>query len=306
MVAEGLFIFASTAVRLVAESMNPLQKFEDLVRDSRSHEGFGLYRLYSTVLRDCGIPWNDPKWRSNFINVLGLILLGKTFFSVADIDGLLGLPPGESSDLVLSRLKCLLDYSRTGPIRLLHTSFSDYLLSPACPTPCPTHPESDHREIYGREISPDCVHGSWLIDGAAQQVAIAGRCFSIMEKLLRFNICSLKTSYECNDCNLGLQPRIEKSIRFHLNYACTFWAQHLSEVLNNSGSDSPLFHGLRGFLYDRLLYWLEALSLMKKVKIAGPALLAAIKWTAVSLINCPTISRANSFFRVMTRKSPHF
>lgn len=167
-VAEGLFIFASTAVRLVAESMNPLQKFEDLVRDSRSHEGFGLYRLYSTVLRDCGIPWNDPKWRPNFINVLGLILLGKTFFSVADIDGLLGLPPGESSDLVLSRLKCLLDYSPTGPIRLLHTSFSDYLLSPGCPTPCPTHPESDHRERDSRERSPDCVYGLWLIDAAAQ------------------------------------------------------------------------------------------------------------------------------------------
>lgn len=163
-VASGLFIWASTSVKLVSSSLNPFKRLRQLIDDSRLTNHYGLYELYSTVLRDSGIPWEDEEYRSRFINVVGLILFSKTPLTVGDIDGLLDLPPHDSSSIILSRLQCLLVYSTDAPIRLLHTSFSDYLLSPACPSPCHIH-----------QKSVDCIDSRWVVDSDAQKPFITAR-----------------------------------------------------------------------------------------------------------------------------------
>lgn len=254
--AEGLFVWASTAVKLVSSHMDdPFQKLKDIVTDLRSPSAFGLNDLYSNVLRNCGISWDSGVSRTRFVQVMGLILLGKTPLSVATIDGILGYPSEKSSSLVLSRLQCLLAYSLDTPIHLFHTSFSDYLISPE------------------RSADP------WLIDISSQMTYITMRCFSVMKDMLHFNMCNLESSFLPNDKVKGLQGRIEENIPPHLVYPCLYWSQHLSESPN-----SPSLLGtLSEFLYNRLLYWFEVLSLLKKVGIGDRALFDAFKCSEVSM-----------------------
>ena len=69
----GLFIWASTAVKLVSTSDNPFAKLKELVSDSRSPSEFGLYQLYAAVLRSSGIEWEKETSRSRFCAVMGLL-----------------------------------------------------------------------------------------------------------------------------------------------------------------------------------------------------------------------------------------
>lgn len=99
-----------------------------------------------------------------------------------------------------------------------------------------------------------------------------------MKAELRFNICDLTSSFILNNDNDGLEDRIGAHILPHISYACIFWAQHLCNVPYVPG----LIRDLSNFLYSHLLYWLEVLSLLKKVNTAGHALFTVMKWIGVS------------------------
>lgn len=249
--AAGLFIWASTIVKLISEHDSPFRKLHELASNTRALTG--INQLYASVLRSSTISWNDAISKERFSRILGLILLSKTPLTASTIDGLLGLGSDECH-ATLSRLRSVIDYKPGEPIRLFHTSFSDYLLSVG-------------------------VIEDWFIDIPAQHARIATRCFSVMENKLRFNICNLKSSYVRNDDVDGLDEVIKARIPPQLSYSCKFWAHHLREV----PFMPTLFQNLSVFLYNRLLFWLEVLSLLKGLHLARPALLDAKSWVLVSL-----------------------
>lgn len=254
--AGGLFVWASTSVKLVKSSDNPFRKLKDLVSDSQSLVRFGLDELYATALRSSGINWNDIDSRARFVQVLSLLLFSKVPLTSEAIDGILGFPPDEPSRLILSLLQCLLAYTPGQPVRLFHISFSDYLLSLGC------------------KDEP------WYIDESLQKSFLASRCFSVMEDMLRFNICELESSFVRNDDIPGLEDRIKNAIPPHLEYACLYWAPHLCDVPYTS---LDLFEELLAFCYRHLLYWFEVLSLLKRFSTAaGQSLSAASAWSGVS------------------------
>lgn len=114
--AAGLFIWASTAVKLVSLHIdNPFQKLKDIVSDVHSFSWFGLDDLYANVLRSFGISWGSEVSRTRFSQVLALITLSKVPLSIDSLDAIMGFPPEKSSRLVLSRLQCLLAYSSDVP-----------------------------------------------------------------------------------------------------------------------------------------------------------------------------------------------
>lgn len=253
--AAGLFIWASTAVKLVSLSRdNPFQKLKDLVSNLQSLTDFGINDLYANALHNSGIAWGNGTSRTRFSQILGLILLSKNPISISTIDGILGFPPEISSKHILSGFQCLLAYSADAPIRIFHTSFSDYLMSPE------------------RSADP------WFIDIPAQMAFITMRCFCVMKYMLHFNICNLESSFVPNDRVHGLEERIKGNIPPHLAYACIHWSRHLS----GSPQSSLLQNELSEFIYRRLLYWFEVLSLLEKVNVGDPMLLDALKWTGVS------------------------
>jgi hypothetical protein len=98
-----------------------------------------------------------------------------------------------------------------------------------------------------------------------------------MKSGLRFNIAGLETSH-CRNADVpDLATRIEKSILPHLSYGCRFWADHLGATAYDTG----ILKEVKDFLYYRILYWLEVLSLIKKVNMASGMLLSVLRWNQV-------------------------
>lgn len=249
--AAGLFIWASTLVKMVLENTFPFQYLEDLVLKPKS---LSLQGLYDAALKGA-FSWDDAT-TSTFSKVIALVLFGNTQLSDKTIDGILGLATNAGSANILSKLRSLIAYDSGKPIRLHHTSFSDYLMSDGC------------------------RGNSWFIDSISQKQMIATRCYDVMASSLCFNICDLKTSFVRNDDVTDLGDRIENKIPPHLVYACCFWAQHLRDVT----FCDDLLKQLTKFAHEHLLYWFEVLSLTKNFyHLAVQALRDAIEWIGVSL-----------------------
>ncbi|OCB85297.1 WD40 repeat-like protein [Sanghuangporus baumii] len=255
--ANGLFIWASTAIKIVQEATIPRRTLQRLAKDIQSVGGYGLDSLYETVLEGSGI-WQDVDSKDDGTRILGFILLAKEAMSSVDSGAFLGLGEG-IVDLILRQLRSVVSYEPGKPVRLHHASFADYLLS------------SDRS---GGKL--------WHIDETKQKQAVTERCFGVMAENLRFNICGIKTSFLCNNELSGLGQRIEDAIQYHLDYACRFWAAHVCEL---SSEDRPIavLSKLKKFMESHLLYWFEVLSLMEQYdRVAVRALFDASQWATVS------------------------
>lgn len=253
-VAGGLFIWASTVVKLVSNSDNPFRKLKNLILESQSHSSFGLGELYASVLRNSGIAWDDEESRRRFSKVLSLLLFCKAPLSSGSLDCILGFPPDEPSQLILSKLRCLLSYTPGKPVSLFHASFSDYL------------------------TSPDRAGEPWFIDIDTEKYHITSRCFTVMDDMLRFNICDLETSFVRNEDIPNVGARIKGRIPPCLEYACVYWDLHLCDVPYSR----ELSDRLSAFSQRNLLFWFEVLSLLRMFgRVANQALLNAEAWAQV-------------------------
>lgn len=105
--AAGLFVFASTIIKLVSEHDSPLEKLAELASDVRSLSG--LDQLYSAVLINSGISWHDGTSKTRFQRVVGLILLSRTPLTEDTINAILGPLVGKCRT-TLSRLRSVIDY----------------------------------------------------------------------------------------------------------------------------------------------------------------------------------------------------
>ena len=246
--ANGLFIWASTAVKFIQEGrLNRLKRLERLVNNPRL---LNLSDLYIIVLENA-FQWDDDE-SSIFKDVFSLILFSKSPLSIQDITGILGLQEDTVSEL-LSYLRSLVAYGEGQPIKIHHTSFYDYLVS--------------------------CVGQPWYIETEAQKTSIVNNCFDRMEELLRYDICGLEMSLKFNKDVPDLDERIEKNIPSFLEYICCNWFNHLRDVPYSQ----ELCEQLKSFTYVRLLFWFEVLSLTETFSDhVGTALLYTIQWVGVS------------------------
>ncbi|KAJ1299790.1 hypothetical protein OPQ81_012006 [Rhizoctonia solani] len=93
-----------------------------------------------------------------------------------------------------------------------------------------------------------------------------------MEQQLRFNICSIESSFQYDDAVDGLQTRIAQAISPTLSYTAHNWGDHLQSTTVSEG-----FQGmLESFLSAQLLLWMEVLNLKCTMKI-GIAMLSGVK-----------------------------
>jgi hypothetical protein len=252
--SAGLFIWASTAIKFIAEGHHPDQQLNVLLHPHPREAESALDALYATAL-DGGCNWDRDGVAADFRSVLGVIVTAKEPLSDITIDHVLGLDGLRSSAFILSRLRCLFQWTQGQTAKILHASFADYLVD-AC----------------------RCGNQPWFIDVSAHHELLALGCFQIMKAKLKFNICDLDTSYVFNDNVHDLNARIQNHIPVNLLYACCFWADHLQET-----KFTPItLSYVDDFLSHQILFWLEVLSLHKEIHIASPALLFTADWALVS------------------------
>ena len=251
--AGGLFIWASTAIRMIQQSSGRREsKFKELARGGP----LLLDKLYAVAL-STALDWNEET-KKLFSDIMGLILFGKEQMTDLKIDGILGMK-GATSD-ILSFLRSLIIYDPGEPIRLHHTSFFDYL------------------------ISSSTRNESWHIDEAGSKRKIAEQCFVGMDRMLHFNMCHLESSYVANKDVVDLEERVHNYISSSLYYICCHWSNHLL--------DTPYLDGMRDelrvFTYNHLLFWLEVMSVTNTLDTHGGSILThAISWIGVRLLNYP-------------------
>ena len=190
-----------------------------------------------------------------FRRILGAVTVARTPLGRADLCQLLGISAAViwSFNSILNKLSSVIDLD--GPLRLRHLSFAEYLVDPI-----------------------RCRDPRFFIDLELCQYALTRRCLETMDNELRFNICSLPTSYFANDSITYDQSAISP----YLSYACRFWAQH---ILFTS-FDHQTANLVHKFLHTKFLFWLEVLSLIKDVPVASTSLLSVVKWSQVSVCIC--------------------
>ena len=248
--ADGLFIWASTAIKFVREEKwSRYRCFQNLVSNANSLK---LDELYKTVLFHA-LKWNEGD-KEIFKSIFSLILFAKRPLCDREINEILDVEMDVTSN-VLSYFRSLVRYEEGQPIRIHHTSFYDYLIS--------------------------CEGCAWYLDAEVQKSYIATKCLERMGELLKYNICDLQSGYVLNKDVPDLDNRVAQYIPPSLKYICCSWAHHLRDVPYSK----ELCLQLQSFAHNQLLFWFETLSLTNTFNNnVGPALQFAIDWIGVSAL----------------------
>jgi hypothetical protein len=252
--AAGLFIWAETVVKFVRKDLYESQL--ELVLRGDIGEGNHVAELYEKIIK-FSFPEPSDDVRNIFKLVVSTIVLAKAPLRIDDVAKILEKKRSEV-DLILSRLSSVISGRSTDQcLRIGHLSFTQFICNSE------------------RGSKPDL---KWFVidrDTGSQELAMA--CFRLMEDGLQFNICGLQSSDLLNDEVVDLSQRIEKYISSTLFYSCRFWAAHLLDAtieLDGHGHKT-LMKEVEDFFCARALFWLEVMSLKKKVAEANIALLTA-------------------------------
>ncbi|KAJ6508830.1 hypothetical protein C8R45DRAFT_860117, partial [Mycena sanguinolenta] len=264
--ANGLFIFAATAVRYIHARSNLFhpQKSVDTLLKGHAHLD-SLYALYYQIIEELiGIPVDNNAFERTR-RVLGALV---NLVEPQDIMTLAGLLQIDTEELgrILTRLSAVVsvpDHASKGVIKIIHLSFREFLTGSIV------------------EKQPGLLCGT-----EAHQHYLAHNIFQIMQKelksavtcqhWLKFNICHLPTSHVRNIDVLDLDERKQEYIPGHLVYSSRFWADHLAA----SCYSTELMQDGHVFLMDYFLFWLEVLSLIGAVGSAAKSLSKFIQWSS--------------------------
>jgi hypothetical protein len=264
--AEGLFQWAAVACQLV---LDPPERFyydeetciKHLSEPGSSRRGLDqLDELYKEVLEGY---FKEKETRDLVRSLVGLLI---TSIEPLTIRSLITLRQHASYDKrdraaitgLLRRLGSLLSNVNSSddslPIIPLHTSFRDFLTN--------------------KDKSGDFYVG---VRDAHYQLAHS--CLNLLLDPvdgLKFNICELETSYLANDDVGDLNARVDRHIPPALLYACRFWGDHMK----HTDFMAVLFRKVQTLFKEKFLFWLEALSLTRNIRLAPSAFATLNMWLA--------------------------
>ncbi|CUA76357.1 Vegetative incompatibility protein HET-E-1 [Podospora anserina] [Rhizoctonia solani] len=256
--AGNLFIYAATAVRYirpVGKAVNSKARLRSIlaVGTESNTTLSAIDVLYITILTAA---INDeeltPEERKQIHLVLHTAVCACEPILIHTLSALSGLNDKDDTMAALQPLRSVLhvsDYSEV--VTSLHASFPDFMFSQA-------------------------RSGGFHCDKVAHSQFLSEQCFRIMKAQLRFNICSIQSSYTPNDKIPELGEQVNTNVSDVLFYTCRFWVDHLSET----NPVDALLYATDEFLSQRFLFWMEVMSL-KSCMVAGIVLLTKLNtWLA--------------------------
>ncbi|KAG8987833.1 hypothetical protein FRB93_004389 [Tulasnella sp. JGI-2019a] len=286
-IAGNLFTVASTSVKFVEDSsskslkgrkaqLKVLLSAEDSYSDpktsvkavgSEMQKGRQPYRaldaMYLAILLDALPEEPDLDFESQLRSVLGVVVTLLDTLSPRAPETLLGLETDAVSE-ALEQLHPVVivpnDDLDSTPFRLIHPWFPNFL------TP-----------------SSRCTDARFFVDPAAQHAQLALICLNHMKNLLKRDMCNIGFLPTLNSEVKDLQVRLQSAVPPHLRYSCYHWASHLALSKSTGAAEAgiqeavalELARALDTFVYKKLLYWLEALSLLGRFDAAIPLLKSA-------------------------------
>ena len=213
-----------------------------------------LDRTYGPVLESLTADVSEDDKQEiikDFKMIVGSIVTLANPLSVSALSRLLEVAP-EVVDNRLDTLHSVLSIppTRKAPVRLLHLSFRDYLITK----------ESEFRvdEKYAHQI-------------------LAKQCLRVMHSALHKNICGL--AFPGTRRSTVDSSELEERMPLQLQYACMHWAYHYMEG-DPKSNDNDQVHD---FLTTHLLHWIEALSLLGRAQVSLDSLRSLAGWLEVRL-----------------------
>jgi hypothetical protein len=258
--SEGLFIYAATAARFIADPAydHPRDQLNHLLQHQGGKIGSLTQRLDELYMQILEVALSSiAAERHELVKlVLGSIVLLRDPLSASDLEHLLDLEAGTVKRALL-RLHSALDIheDENRVIRIIHPSFHDFLIDASrCTIPRFAIVPKDHHE------------------------ALARGCFNTLLKDLRRDICNIKDPTKLNSEVDKIHDRIALHISCHLQYACRHWMWHLC----HSWASQDLLWMMKNFLRTKLLYWIEACSLLGELRTALVGMDEVQRWLGVS------------------------
>ncbi|KAG8872996.1 hypothetical protein FRB97_007128, partial [Tulasnella sp. 331] len=250
LLAQGLFIWATTVGGILGDVnfRDPEKQLESILSmDRKTH----LDDIYAKVLERACPATVDNGVLVLFQNVLGALLVVQAPVNIYTLASLLSSAAGDYQAFAERIRATVLIYLQAvlvvpgveisgptpdaQPIRFIHTSFVDYLTD-----------------------STRCSY-RFVVDLPKHHKRLAIGCLERMRELKR-NMCNLDPSLLNSEVS-DLAERIRGNMSPGLQYACVHMAMHVSQV----PAASVNVHDLLGeFARERMIYWLEGLSLMGK------------------------------------------
>ena len=259
--AAGFFVYAVATVNFLNRKFqDPLDQLDLIMKspESTGHEGKAklqvyncLDSLYTSILQEA-FHDNDPDEDAMARSVLSAVVLAVNPLSPSAIAMLMRLRCNQVLQLLKSIQSLLvLSDDPNHPVQPFHKSFPDFITDP---TRC------TNTQFY---IPPN-YHTKFFL-----------HCLELMDKSLEKNMCSIPY-YTLNSEVADLSKRIEESgIRGALEYACRSWYKHLI-IVGHLNTD--VVSALQCFLEQKLLLWLEVLSVLGAVGDAAHALRVTVEW----------------------------
>ncbi|CUA76224.1 Vegetative incompatibility protein HET-E-1 [Podospora anserina] [Rhizoctonia solani] len=270
--AGNLFIYAATAVRYirpVGKAVNSKARLKAILAVSMESNTTlsAIDTLYIAILTAA---INDeeltPEERSQIQTVLRTVVCACEPILIRTLSTLSGLNDKDDTMAALQPLRSVLHVSEHSElVTTLHASFPDFMFN-----------QTRSQSFY----CDKAIHSQLLVE----------QCFNVMKAQLRFNICSIQSSFVSNNEIPGLEEQIATNISEELFYTCRFWMDHMSET---NPTDTFLFL-VDEFLSQRLLFWMEVMSL-KNGLVIGIILLTKLNgWLAQSHLDRPGLSELAS------------
>ncbi|KAG8793289.1 POC1 centriolar protein A [Ceratobasidium sp. 428] len=281
--ASGMFIWARTACKFIIDGFDRLERLQLVLAGSQMAD---IDSLYTTAVK-ASVPDSAGDNMNRLRQCLGAVVVTSARAPLSVV-GLASLLRGRVSQSVLERVVGSLssvlytDQKLGGAIRIFHPSFMDYITDP-----------SRSKDL--------CVAQS------EQNIILAECCIDTMTESLKFNICGLETSDRFNSDVQDIDNRVLSAIPPHLSYSCLYWSSHVASARADS-----LEARLQQFLFGpKLLYWIEALSLLGKLSTAPPGLLALMGCCLQNGIEDCYAAASDayrfvlSFYDTISRSTPH-
>ena len=99
-----------------------------------------------------------------------------------------------------------------------------------------------------------------------------------MQNSLHFNMCNLPSSYLLDSEVPELDVYIAEAFSLTLRYVLRHWARHLLRAAPPEGGMNDLFCGLKEFVDNKLLFWMEGMNLIGAKYECSPLLKDVESW----------------------------